>query len=136
MRVLLISGAAALAVVAVFACSSSDDATQSPATEAGADAPTGDSPAESSAPGSMLQHGGTRIKLQGTLTAEGAFVFDGLYDTKLDTPCYPYPTADGIDHCIPAARAYIGYFADDQCTSAVAITAKGACDNPKFGVRT
>jgi hypothetical protein len=136
----VIGGLVAVALGVMVACSSSGDDAAPATIEAGngndADAP----PAESGTDGGTtvdtnVQHAGTRIKLRGIETAEGTFIYDAPFDSKLGTVCYPSRTEDGVLRCVPQVTASITTFADGNCTTLLGERTKGACVKPTIGER-
>ena len=112
-------------IAAIVACGSSDDpaTSTSPDLEAGADAPTPIPPgagADAGVPGNALQHGGSRIEIQGTKTADGAFFGYSPFDTMLDSVCFPLEAQDGSVHCVPTNTISATTFSDATCTTRLA----------------
>ena len=128
-----LAGVLLATAIAMVACGSSDDGPGATAPEAGTDAPNDprDGGRDAATTGSV-QRSGTRLKLMGNESGEGAFFGAVLFDTKLGEVCYAVRSSDGSLRCIPARTADVPYFSDDQCTRALA-AGSGDCANVKFG---
>lgn len=86
----------ALVAALLAACGSDDSAGEHPS-------------AESPAP--RLDQSGSRLQVRG-YEADGIFVLDGLYDTKLGFMCVPGIASDGVERCVPRDVLPLGPYAD------------------------
>lgn len=140
-RVGIVGALAGVGLCVVVACSSSNDAASSitPEIDAGTDAPSAppadDGGADAGGDAGGIQHAGTRIRLHGVQTSEGAFVYGEPFDSKLGTVCFPVRTEDGVLRCVPQADASIAGFSDPGCTTPIASRTKGACGTLTFATR-
>ncbi|AKV03929.1 hypothetical protein AKJ09_10592 [Labilithrix luteola] len=71
--------------------------------------------------------------------ADGIFVLDGLYDTKLGMMCVPAIARDGVERCVPRDLRPMGPYIDaadggpdysDACTTPLITLPKSACADP------
>lgn len=63
---------------------------------------------------------GTRLKVKVQRVGDVEQFFD-VYDSELDTSCYPYPAADGSLRCIPNSLSLSVVYRDAACTDPVAV---------------
>lgn len=94
-------------------------------------------PAGSPAP--RLERSGSRLEVRG-YDADGIFVLDGFYDTKLGFMCAPAIASDGVERCAPRDVLPLGPFADGydsgpasadaSCSSPIVTIAKSTCSDP------
>jgi hypothetical protein len=96
-------------------------------------APSADSPPP------RLDRSGTRLQLRG-YEADGIFVREGLYDTKLALKCVPRVASDGVERCVPRDVLPLGPYADGAdagpdymdatCSTPLVTIAKAMCADP------
>lgn len=115
----MLVGGLAAAVLAVTACASDDSPVTPPAPDAGAteDAGAGDAAVETES--SCTPRSGTRLKRRWLASDDGARVFDGMYDSSLESTCSFYRTSDGKYRCLPFRSTSTLRYLDDQCTQPV-----------------
>lgn len=104
--------------VALVACTSSDPTTPvtPPTTDGGAEADA--APIDGGATGPEYQSG-TRLRAQLWVSADGAKIIHGFYDTQLKTACAVTTAEDGSFRCLPTRAHGSLYYSDAACTKAV-----------------
>jgi len=75
---------------------------------------------------------GTRIKFNVLSTPDGAKMSTGAHDTALGVDCTFALAGDGMTRCLPNGPFYVTntYFADDDCT--IAVAGGSSCDTPMY----
>jgi hypothetical protein len=104
-------------------------------------APSNSGPGYPSAgsPAPRLERSGSRLEVRG-YDADGIFVLDGFYDTKLGFMCAPAIASDGVERCAPRDVLPLGPFADGSdsgpttadasCSTPIVTIAKTTCSDP------
>jgi len=120
--------------VALVACTSSDPTTPvtPPTTDGGTDADA--APIDGGVSGPEYQSG-TRLRARVWVSADGAKIFHGFYDTQLKTACTVTIAEDGLPRCLPARDHGALYYSDAACTKAVTVVFDD-CAAPYVGAQS